>query len=91
MSAIDLAAPVLVVVLLAVFFATLVYLRDPVRMGPRAVWRWVWCPRRGRTTMVEFTERVQTGMALRSVRQCPLRREGEPCGEECAWQPTLAP
>jgi len=52
-------------------------------VGPHPVTRSVWCARHKRRVMVEFTERVQTGMMLRRVRHCPVRRQGERCGEGC--------
>jgi len=41
--------------------------------------------------VVEFNERVQTGMAFRSAHNCPLRKPGEKCGEGCAFQATQWP
>ena len=82
--------PLLVVALLAIF-ALFVSLRDPEHAAPRLVSRAVWCPRHKRLTVVEFNERVQTGMAFRRAHHCPLRKPGENCGEECAWQATLSP
>lgn len=87
MPAIDLT-PVLVVLLLLGLLGVLVYLRDPVNVAPHSVTRWVWCAPHRRAAMVEFTERVQTGILLRRVRHCPLRRPGEHCGNVCVWKPT---
>lgn len=90
MPTIDMAvyAPLslLVVILLAAFFAALVSMRDPIEDVPHLVSRWVWCAQHGRSVMVNFTERVQTGLVMRSVRHCPLQRPGERCGEACAWE-----
>lgn len=89
MPTVDLAvyAPLslLVVILVAAFLAAVVSLRDPIEGVPHLVSRWVWCAPHGRSAMVHFTER-QTGLVNRSVRHCPLRRPGEPCGEACAWE-----
>jgi hypothetical protein len=88
MPTVDLAAytPLLVVILFAAFFAVLVSMRDPIKAAPHPVSRWVWCAPHGRSVMVDFTERTQTGLVMRSVRHCPLRRRGEHCGEACAWE-----
>jgi hypothetical protein len=86
MPALDLT-PVLVIGLLVVLLAVLVHLRDPHNVAPHAVSRWVWCAVHKRATVVEFSERVQTGIVLRRVRHCPLRRPGERCGDVCVWQP----
>jgi hypothetical protein len=93
MPTLDLAAHagLIVIVVLAALFGLLVYLRDPVHAAPHTVSRAVRCPRRGRTAVVEFNERVQTGFAVRQVRQCPLRHEGEDCGEGCVWEPVVSP
>jgi hypothetical protein len=82
-------AGLLVAALLGLCVAVLVSMRDRTHAPPHIVHRRVRCPQHGRTAMVEFTERVQTGVALRSVRHCPLRREGEQCGEGCAWEHSL--
>ena len=91
MPTIDVAAytGVFVIVLWAVVFGLLVYLRDPAHVAPHAVSRVVWCPQHERQVLVEFTERVQTGLAVRRVRHCPLRGPGERCGERCAWKETV--
>ena len=93
MHMLDLAAytgPLLIVALLAVV-ALLVSLRDQEHAAPRLVSRTVWCPRHKRMAVVEFNERVQTGMAFRSAHNCPLRKPGEKCGEGCAVQATQWP
>lgn len=91
MSAIDLSACAgrLIVLLLAVRFGALVQMRDRDHVAPHLVSRLVWCPRHERTVWVNFTERVWTGMAYRTVRNCPLRTENARC-DECTWEPALS-
>ena len=84
-------AGLMVIVSLAAIVAVLFYLRDPARVARHNVARAVRCPRHGRTVVVDFSERVQTGFAIRQVRHCPLRREGEDCGEDCVWESVVAP
>jgi len=94
MATLDLAsyAAVLVTFLLGVCIAILFFfMRDREHAPLHAVRRLVWCPRHERTAMVEFNERIQTGLALRTVRHCPLRRPGELCGEGCAWESACVP
>jgi hypothetical protein len=93
MPTIDLAAYAgfLIVVLLALCFLALVLMADTTHAAPHVVVRRVRCGRYGRTAQVEFTERIQSGLSLRSVRHCPLRHEGERCGEACVWEPTYPP
>lgn len=88
MPAVDWSAytALLVTVLLGGCVAVLLSMLDREKVPLHDVRRRVWCPRHRRTAMVEFSERVQTGMAFRTVRHCPLRREGEQCGEGCAWE-----
>lgn len=85
------SAGVFVALLLGGCIAVLIGMRDTAHSPPHAVWRWTWCPRHERAVMAEFMERVQTGLATRSVTQCPLRRPGEQCGEGCRWEPTRSP
>jgi hypothetical protein len=89
MPTIDLAAYAgfLIVFMLALCLVALVLMADTTHVAPHMVLRRVHCGRYGRTAEVEFTERVQCGLALRSVRHCPLRRQGEDCGEACVWEP----
>jgi len=91
MATLDLAAlaPVLMVLLLVAFFAALFAMRDTTHAAPHVVSRRVWCSRHNRAAVVEFIERVQTGMAIRHVLHCPLRDEGERCGEACTWEAPL--
>lgn len=93
MPTIDLAAyaGVLIVVLLALCCLALVLMADTTHVAPHAVVRQVRCSRYGRIAQVEFIERVQSGLCLRSVRHCSLRRAGEHCGEACAWEPMRPP
>ena len=84
-------AGLMVIVALAAIVAVLFYLRDPVRIARHNVARAVRCPRHGRTVVVDFSERVRTGFAIRQVRHCPLRREGEDCGEDCVWESVVSP
>jgi hypothetical protein len=88
MPSIDLSAyaGLLIIILLVGCFGTLFHMRDRDHAAPRLVSRFVWCPRHQRTVAVEFNERVQTGMASRTVQHCPLRAENERCGEGCAWE-----
>jgi hypothetical protein len=93
MPTLDMAAYAggVVFVLLAACFGLLALMRDPAHKAPHTVRRWVRCPQHDRSVLVEFTERVQTSMAYRSVRRCPIRGEGERCGEGCAWEPLALP
>jgi hypothetical protein len=93
MPALDWSAfmPVLVIVLLAGCGALLLSMLDRENVPLHEVRRRIWCPRHKRIAMVEFNERVQTGMAFRTVRHCPLRRQGEQCGEGCVWESGSVP
>jgi hypothetical protein len=93
MPTIDLAAYTgfLIVFLLVLCVVALVLMADTTSVAPHVVLRRVRCGRYGRTAQVEFTERIQCGLAIRTVRHCPLRHEGEHCGEACAWEPTWPP
>ncbi len=93
MPTIDLSAyaGLLIIILLIGCFGALVLMRDRGHAAPRVVSHVVWCPRHRRTVAVEFNERVQTGMAFRTVRHCPLRAENERCGEGCVWEPAQPP
>jgi hypothetical protein len=88
MPDIDLAAyaPLMLILLLAVLTAVVVHMRDPASSPPHPVSRRVWCDVYRRVVTVEFTERVETGIALRAVRRCPLRPAGSRCGEACRWE-----
>jgi hypothetical protein len=73
------------VLTLAVCVASLVLLRDRESAPPRFVTWKVWCGERGgRRAVVDFVERVQTGLRLREVRGCSLRGDGQRCSEECS-------
>lgn len=89
MPTLDLAvyAGLLVIGLFALCATVLVLMRDKAYEPWHAAARWVWCPRYERWAWVEFTERVQTGLAIRRVRHCPLRHEGKRCGDGCAFDP----
>lgn len=72
---------------LAICVAILVLLRDREFSPPRLVtWR-VWCAERGGRAVVDFVERVQTGLRLREVRRCSLRGASERCSEDCRGLP----
>lgn len=89
MHMIDLApyTGILIILLLIVSFVAILSIVDTTYVAPHAVLRSVHCGRYGRNTQVEFTEQVQTGLEIRTVRSCPLRHEGERCGEACIWAP----
>ena len=89
MPTLDLAAyaGVLVIGFWALCVTALVLMRDKAHEPWHAATHWVWCPRDERCARVEFRERVQTGLATRRVLHCPLRHEGERCGEGCAFEP----
>ena len=88
MHMIDLApyAGALIVVLMLLCFVALLSIIDTRHVPPHVVLRTVHCARYDRRADVVFDERVQTGLTIRTVRRCPLRREGERCGEACAWE-----
>jgi hypothetical protein len=81
----------LVTLMLVGCVAALMSMLDRANQPLHVTRRLIWCPHYKRTTTVEFSERLQTGMALRTVRHCPLRREGEPCGEGCACESGVVP
>lgn len=89
MPTLNLAAYVglLVVGLLGLCVTALVLMRDKAHEPWHVATHLVWCPRYERRARVEFTERVQTGMATRRVLHCSLRHEGERCGDGCAFEP----
>ena len=94
MATLDLApyAALLVTFLLAVCIAIMFFfMRDRAHAPLHTVQRLVWCPRYRRAAMVEFNERVQTGLAVRTVRHCSQRRPGELCGEGCVWEAGSVP
>lgn len=93
MPSMDLAAyaGVIVVAIFGACVAALVAMRDTTHAAPHTVSRWVRCPRHERVAMVDFTERMQTGLAMRTVLHCPLRRPGESCGEGCRWEEMRSP
>jgi hypothetical protein len=62
---------------------TLFLMRDPESAPPRVVSRSVWCAAHRQQTTVDFVERIETGLPIRTVQQCPLRDTGEPCNQEC--------
>jgi hypothetical protein len=93
MSAIDWSAyaALLIAILLGGCIALLLTMLDRVHEPLHVIRRQVWCPRYKRVTAVEFDERVQTGMAFRSVRACALRRAGEKCGDGCVCESGSVP
>ncbi len=80
-------AATMLVLALAACVATLVLLRDRESSPPRLVIWKVWCRERGGRAVVDFVERVHTGLRLREVRHCSLRGAGERCSEECSGLP----
>jgi len=83
-------AALLVAGLLVLCVAVIVALRDRSWAAPRRVSRWVWCPQHERAVMVDFSERMETGMLLRSVDHCPVRRPDERCGDLCILHPLVS-
>lgn len=75
------------VAILAACVAILVLMRDRESAPPRLISWQVWCAERGQRAVVDFVERVQTGLRMREVRQCSLLQPGERCSEECADLP----
>lgn len=71
------------VLLLSLCLLALFEIRDRQWTPPHPVSESVWCPAHGQRVVVDFVERVETGLTLRSVEHCPLRGAGERCGEEC--------
>ena len=80
-------AATIMVLTLAACVASLVLLRDRESAPPRLVTWKVWCSERGGRAVVDFVERVHTGLRLREVRRCSLRGDGEHCHEECSGLP----
>jgi len=63
--------------------AILFLMRDTTFAPPRKVSESVYCPTYERRVVVDFIDRVRTGLRYRSVEHCPLREEDERCGEDC--------
>ena len=63
--------------------ATLFFMRDTTWAPPTVVSESVYCSTHGRRIVVDFVDRVQTGLRFRSVEHCPLRAADERCGEDC--------
>ena len=82
------STPAIMIGVLVVCVVLLVLMRDRRHADARIFSRWVSCPREHRATMVEISERVETGMTIRTVRSCPLRQPGEWCSEMCVMQLT---
>jgi hypothetical protein len=80
----------LAILLLAVCVAAILLMRDRTSAPSRRVSRALWCDAQQNHAVVEFVERVQTGMVIRSVLQCSLRGSGHRCGEECRDLPASA-
>jgi len=80
----------LVMLLFAVCVAAILLMRDRTWAPPRRVSRALWCDARRGHAVVEFIERVETGMVVRSVLRCSLRDPGERCGEGCRDLPASA-
>jgi hypothetical protein len=78
------AMGVAIVLLLGACVLILYGIRDRRWAPPRRVTRAVWCPSRNRRAIVDFTERVDTGLVVRTVEQCSLLDEGERCSGPCA-------
>jgi len=79
MATLDLAsyAAVLVTFLLGVCIAILFFfMRDREHAPLHTVRRLVWCPRHERTAMVEFNERIQTGLAAAHGSALPAAASG---------------
>jgi len=72
-------------VLLTAGFAVLFLMRDRRFAPPRATVQIRWCPRRHQTARIEVLESMRTGLVLRSVTKCPLRRPSERCHQECLF------
>ena len=58
-------------------------IRDTTSAPLRRVTRTVWCPTRERRAIVDFNERVVTGIAIRKVEGCSLLEHGERCSGPC--------
>jgi hypothetical protein len=72
-----------VALLLLLCVVALFLMRDPDSEPPHVVSRSIWCAARRRQTTVEFVERVETGLPIRTVQRCALRDAGGPCNQEC--------
>ncbi len=80
----------LVILLFAICVAAILLMRDRASAPPRRVSRALWCDARQGHAVVEFIERVETGMVVRSVLRCSLRGPGDRCGEGCRDLPASA-
>jgi hypothetical protein len=72
--------------LLTLFVAILLLMRDPYAVPPHRVSRRVWCAAKRRRAEVEFTEWVDTGMVHRSVERCSLRAAEGDCDAACRYE-----
>ncbi len=72
--------------LLFLCVGALFLMRDPESAPSRAVSRSVWCSVHQQRTTVDFIERVETGLCIRTVERCALRDTREPCNLECCDQ-----
>ncbi len=72
--------------LLFLCVGALFLMRDPESAPPRPVTRSVWCSVHRQRTTVDFIERVQTGLPIRTVQRCALRDTRESCNLECCDQ-----
>jgi hypothetical protein len=72
-----------VALLLLLCVVALFLMRDPESAPPRVVSRSIWCRAQRKQTTVDFVERVETGLPIRTVQRCALRDTGGPCNHEC--------
>lgn len=72
-----------VAIFLALCVAVMYSMRDSRSAPSRVVSRSVWCAPHRECAAVDFVERVETGLTIRSVERCSLRGEHEHCAEDC--------
>ena len=82
-------AGISVAFLLFLCVGALFLMRDPESSPPREVSRSVWCSVYRERTTVDFIERIQTGLPIRTVQRCTLRDARESCNLECCDQAVI--
>ncbi|HUI25403.1 MAG TPA: hypothetical protein VL403_04895 [Candidatus Kryptonia bacterium] len=68
---------------LTICMAILFFMRDTTWVSPTTVSESVYCSTHRRRVVVDFVDRVDTGLRFRSVEHCPLRAADERCNEDC--------